>query len=209
MSIVNSNPLANVTPDQGGTSAVTGIGNTGHTDTVTNTSAVDIGAGPSQNNTVQKSARWHSFGSFPAGTINSLHLKLNWDITGAVSVDSSDVGASGEATITFKIEYTLNGGGAWTEALLKTRSVSASSGSSDSDSIDENGAVDVTLMVSQDIGQVQVRTLTTANAQAIANSGSSANATASETTIISDIKLEADITLSSPAGGRRRVIVVT
>lgn len=199
MAIQTVNPTVNTTPDIGGSSAVTGISNTGHSSTNTIASAVDIGSGPSQNNTTTKTAKWSSFSAFPAGTINSLHLKLNWDIDGNVAAENDGVGSC-DADITYTIDYSLNGGGAWTNALTRTRSISAGGGTSDDDTIDENNAIDITLLTSQNVGQVQVRTSMVSHAFATAPAGFISTASASQTTFITDIKLEADITPTPPAG---------
>lgn len=207
MAIQTVTPLVNTTPDQGGSSPVSGISNTGHTTTATGASAVDFGPGSGQNNTTTKTAKWSSFGSFPAGTINSLHLKLNWDIVGDVAVETGvDAPSSGEAHITFTIEYSLDGGSSWLPGISRTRSALASDGGSDSDSIDDSGAIDVTLLTSQNIALVQVRDSMVSNAIANATSPATATASASQTTFITDIKLEADITLPPPSTNRKQVI---
>jgi hypothetical protein len=186
----NLNPTVNTTPDQGGTLGVSGITNNGHSNTLTEASAIDTGPGGSENNTQQRSARWSSFQAGPSGIL-SLKLKLDWTVNGAVSADSDPAGGASSSSIQFLIEYSLNNGGSWTQALLRTRNASASGGSFDDDSIDESGSIDIALSPSQDISQVQVRDFMEAHAQATAPTAGFATASASITTNISGIKLEA------------------
>jgi hypothetical protein len=125
---VTRNPTSNTTPDPGqGGLAVTDALNTGHGST-----AVDAAAGGGSQT---KTCIWTSFQSV-GGQITAISLKLNWTETG----DATD------GTNQFLIQYSLNGGGAWTDIINHNNVEDPNSGSST-----------VTLSAGQDLSQVRVR----------------------------------------------------
>jgi hypothetical protein len=206
MALFNSNPTVNTTPDIGGSFAVTGISNTGHDSTNAFNSAVDIGNAASQDKTLDKTAKWSSFSAFPAGTVNSLHLKLDWAVSGTVDANTFGEDCSATAEIFLGIDYSLDGGSNWISQVFQTRIASASGGDSDSDSIDTSGSVDITLLTSQNINLVQVRDDIHVHSVAFANgTGNTASSQSDITATISNIKLEADITVTSSSGSQKQV----
>lgn len=152
------NPTSNTTPDAGqGGNAVTGNVNTGHGSTVTAQTALG---------TATKSCIWTTFPA-AGGQIASITLKFDWTENGTVIV------GTGSASNEFRVQYSVNGGGAWTTVFTHTDVTSSTSSSSS-----------VALSVSQDITQVQVRDRMQASAT------NDASDSASITTTISNIRLE-------------------
>jgi RHS repeat-associated protein len=193
--VVTLYPSANQSPDPGqvGTLAVTDISNAGHGSTLTGVSAFDIQTQPAKNNTQQRSARWSSFQTGPAGVV-SLKLKFDWTTSGNVNA-SVEVGGSAYARIDSGISYSLDGGSSWTNALSRFRQVSQSGEGIQGDGISEGGSVEVILSPSQNISLVQVRDFMKANAAANAPgqvSGAIAESGAGITTSVSNIRLEVD-----------------
>lgn len=159
MPTTTSIPTSNTTPDpgQGGT-AVTTPSNTGHANTAC--SAVGDGVGVSQ----EKSCLWAGFTNV-SGTPITKTLKITHTSNGSVS------GAS--ATNQFTLDYSLNGGGAWSSAVSRVN-MTTSQGPT---------VFSVALPVGQDLTQVQVRDFIQATALTIGH-----NAAADAT--ISDIQIE-------------------
>ncbi len=159
MPTTTSIPTSNTTPDpgQGGT-AVTTPSNTGHANTAC--SAVGDGVGVSQ----EKSCLWTGFTNV-SGTPIAKTLKITHTSNGSVS------GAS--ATNQFTLDYSLNGGGAWSSAVSRVN-MTTSQGPT---------VFSVALPVGQDLTQVQVRDFIQATALTIGH-----NAAADAT--ISDIQIE-------------------
>lgn len=99
MSLVTRNPTSNTTPDPGqGGLAVTTPSNTGHAST-----AADAAAGGGSQT---KTCIWSGFGA-PAGGVLSQNLKLSW----------AEDGTLGGGENAFRIEYSLNNGGAWSDVI--------------------------------------------------------------------------------------------
>lgn len=158
MALFTLDPTANQTPDPGqGGLAVTGNINTGHGSTVTS----QVAAG-----TQTKSCIWTAFPSL-GGQVVSMTLKFDWSEDGFVNV------GSGSASNSFRVQYSVDGGGAFTTIFDHADVVAPNSGSSQ-----------VTITIPQDITQVQVRD----RMQATATVDLSDNA--SITTSISNIRLE-------------------
>lgn len=159
MALVVSVPTSNTTPDpaQGGT-AVTTPTNTGHANT--SVSAVGDGVGVSE----QKSCIWTGFTNISATPVSKT-LKITHTSNGSRS------GAS--ASNLFSLDYSLNGGGAWTSAVSRINMTSSAGPT----------VFSVALPVGQDLTQVQVRDFIQASAVTIGH-----NAAADAT--ISDIKVE-------------------
>ncbi len=193
-STVNVSPGAYQTPDAGDTLAVTGISNTGHGSTLTSASAADIESQPSKNITQMKSARWSSFQSGSSGVIIGLKLKFDWTASGNVNA-SVEAGGSASARIDFNIDYSIDGGSSWTNALSRFRVVNQSGNGGKTDSISDGGSVEVVLSASQNISLVQVRDFMRSNAVANAPSvsGAAANSSARITTSVSGVSLEVEM----------------
>jgi len=151
-------PTANQTPDATlGGLAVTGASNTGHS----STSAV------ASNGAFQaKSCRWHTFQSV-SGQIRAITLKFDHTSTGSL--------IGGGSFNQFEVDYTLNGGGAWTTAVLREAYTFAQGPTTAS----------IPLSATQDISQVQVRDLIVASTTDL---GENAAATAT----MANIKLEVE-----------------
>ena len=150
------NPTANTTPDPGqGGLSVTGATNTGHA----STTALAIGA-----TSTTRSCIWSGFPS-AVGQISAVNLKVDFIQDGTLS-DGGIATSNG-----FRIQYSLNGGGAWISLRDVTQITSLS-----------NGTDTVALSVNQDLTQVQVRGRLVANSIA----GQSASLTAT----VSGIRLE-------------------
>jgi hypothetical protein len=148
MALVTKNPTSNTTPDAGqGGSAVTSATNTGHGSTSVDAAGTQI-----------KSCIWTAFGAV-TGQITSVSLKMDW----------SENGATGGGTNNFRIQYSTNGGGAWTDIINHSDVTSLTNSSSS-----------VSLSVTQDLTQVQVRD------KLLAQTGS-----ATLTASVSNIRIEA------------------
>jgi hypothetical protein len=129
MSIQNLEPTAVVTPNAGGTLAVSSPSTTGHG----STNVEACGEGFSQAAT----CRWHTFQTPPSGQVVSITLKLNWSADGTSGVFSSNG---------FFLEYTINGGASWSD-IFSQLFVTSPIGASPSISIPANTP----------ISQIQVR----------------------------------------------------
>jgi hypothetical protein len=152
MSLVVIQAAANQSPDPGqGGSAVTGNVNTGHGST---TSSGPIGSGQT------KTCIWTGFGAV-TGQVVSVRLKFDWTEDGLVGTDATNV---------FQVQYSVNGGGAWTNVFVHIDVTSPTSSSSN------------ILLPTADPTQVQVRDLI----QAIGSDVGIATVTAS----VSNIQLE-------------------
>lgn len=152
------NPTSNTTPDPGfGGLAVTGNINTGHGSTTTS----QLPAG-----TQTKSCLWTGFPAV-SGQIASITLKFDWSEDGFVIV------GGGSASNSFTVQYSLNGGGAFSEVFTHDDVTSPTSSNSQ-----------VSIPLPQDPTQIQVRDRM--QATATADIGDSA----SITTTISNIRLE-------------------
>ena len=150
------NPTANQTPDATlGGSAVTTPTNLGYANT--SLTAVD-----GEN----FSASWRGF-SFPAigGPPQSVTLKVDWSHFGSLT-------GAGSKNNSHKIEYSVNGGGAWT-TLLNNVGITSSS----------NGTATATLTLPLDATQLQVRS-------SLSVTTSVAGTTASVTANISQVRIE-------------------
>lgn len=136
-------------------SAVDTPSTTGHAETITSESAGD---------SLTKSCRWHTFQSV-VGVKTAITLKMTHTSNGAL------VGPT--PTNTFRLQYTLNGGGAWITAVERLNFTAAQGPT----------VFSVGLSATQDISQVQARVLyqvTTLDGADIA----------AITATVSDIKLE-------------------
>jgi len=151
--IVTRQPTSNTSPDPGqGGGAVTGPVNTGHASTVCSDA-------PGGGNTT-KSCIWAGFSNV-VGQKSSIKLKLDYTETGSIP----------DGTNEFRIEYSVNGGGAWS-TIIDHSDISSSSGTV---------SVEVALSNGQDISQVQVRDFLLAGANTLV---------ASVTTSISNIRID-------------------
>lgn len=157
MPIYTYNSTSNTTPDAGqGGNAVTGNTNTGHGSTVTSVTS----------GTATKSCIWTTFTAI-GGQILSMTLKFDWTEDGALNV------GTGSANNEFRVQYSVNGGGAWISVFTHSDVISPTSSSSS-----------VSITLPQDITQVQVRDRMTATATVDISDS------ASITTSISNIRLE-------------------
>src|SRR5262245_680684 len=158
MPLYTLNATSNTTPDpsQGG-SAVTGNTNTGHSAT---TSTV-IGVG-----LVVKTCVWQSF-LVCGGQIGAINLKVDWTEDGTISAGG---------TSRFRIQYSVNGGGAYTDIINHTNVTSPSGPTT----------ATVALGVTQDITAVRVRSLVRAD-------GFTGGDAASVQGTVSNIKLEVTV----------------
>lgn len=153
MSISTLIPTANQTPDPGqGGLAVTGNINTGHGST--------IATGPISGVGQTKTCIWTGFAAV-TGQIASIRLLLDWSENGTVGLDASN---------SFRIEYSVNGGGAWTSIFVHSNITSSNSSSSN------------VVLPTADPTQVQVR-------DSLSAEGSDSGA-ASVTASVSNIRLE-------------------
>jgi hypothetical protein len=185
MALVTRQPTANTTPNQGGTLAVTGISNTGHSSTVAAASAIASSGFGSDSDSQSKSARWSVFQSV-IGLIQEIRLKLEWNASGEASANDGGDGGIAGASCGFSIEYTLNGGSSWIPIV----SDSAVAGGAGSDSFTNNNSANILLSVGQNISQIQVRDLMEALADATGGEFVGASADAEVAVTISSIRLE-------------------
>jgi len=112
-------------------SAVDTPSNTGHAETITTESAGD---------SLTKSCRWHTFQT-ASGARTALALKITHTSSGAL--------AGPTPANTFRLQYTVNGGGAWITAVERLNFTAAQGPT----------VFSVALTTTQDISQVQVRVL--------------------------------------------------
>jgi len=166
MFVINLLPTANQSPDpgQGGDAVITPT-NTGHASTTVEGNGDGV---TSQTAT----CKWSSFQSLPGGQILSIKLKFDHSSNG------SRVG--GGTANSFNVEYSLDGGSNWTNAVARVNFNTLL-----------NGAFSVDLSIGQNISQVQVRDQMIATAVL---SGSAASVTAS----VSNIRLEVQKADSQP-----------
>jgi hypothetical protein len=169
MSVINRIPTANETPDTAngiaGDIAVTTPSNTGHASTTST-----FGGGSGQ---VDKSCRWFTFQNLIPGIRTSVKLKVTHTSSGD---DVSDPPFSGGNTNQFLLEYSLNGGGGWTPIVNRI----------DFESSQGPTVAEVTLPLTQDLTQVQVRDLIRAG-------GNLSVDPVSATATITDIKVEVTV----------------
>lgn len=181
MSLSTLNPSVNTSPDPGqGGAAVTGNTNTGHSNTTSS----------GTNGTDQtKTCIWRDIPDISAPK-TSVDLKLSWSASGSVD-GSASVGGFATADIQFKLEYSLNGGGAWTTITLQNKTVSVTNGDSGSDSLNvPNQDVVIPLSISQDITQIRVRDSIIAQTD---RNGAPSTCGASVTAQVSNIRVEVQI----------------
>jgi hypothetical protein len=155
MALITKQPTSNTTPDpaQGGI-AVTTPSNTGHAATT----ASQVGAGSQT-----KSCLWTTIGAGPGGTLTSVTLKVDWSENGAIA----NGGANG-----FRIQRSIDGGGAWTDVFNHLNVTSSTTSTSQ-----------VALSTSQDLTLVQVRVRLQASGSGVGDSGS-------VTASVSNIRIE-------------------
>lgn len=175
---------SNETPDTSGLggTAVTGNSATGHSNT---TSSISINAEESE--TVSKTCRWHNYGDHP--TV-ARQLQFSWALSGSITI----VGAlpdSTSASVSFLVQYTVDGGSNWLEALSRTYSLTASGTTSPSDS----GSIDLDIGAGNtDLVEVRSRTRATGTSTLDPSVSADAEITAS----ISDLQIEAEQLQTAP-----------
>lgn len=158
MAVITINPTSNTTPDAGqGGNAVTGATNTGHDLTTVNAPGSVLQT---------KSCIWTTFTTIP-GQIKSITLKFGWSEDGVLNF------GTGSASNSFRVQYSVNGGGAFTTIFDHIDVTSPTTSSSQ-----------VAIAIPQDITQIQVRDRLTA--VATVDPSDSASITAS----VSNIRLE-------------------
>src|SRR5262252_3917339 len=103
-------PGANESPDSGqGGLVVVNNQNTSHDATTSAASRNTTGT-----TTQLKTCRWSAVPAI-VGQIKSIDLKWDWVVSGgSVDASTNDIGDSADATITFKVDYSINNGGSWT-----------------------------------------------------------------------------------------------
>lgn len=175
MSTITRQPTSNTTPDPGqGGNAVTGAINTGHGATTSSGSQL-------------KTCLWTAFQTGLPGAIQKIDLKFDWTITGSVNANTSDPGDIAQANIDLEIDFSLNGGGAWSNKVSRSLGVSVSDGSSNSDSINTGASQTQSIAISQDLSQIRVRDSISSSTLVI---GPGSSASASLTVVVSNIRLE-------------------
>lgn len=182
MSLQVVQPVTVTNPDQGGTLAVTGAVATGHGATVTSVNVSPPVGSDSQSQA--KSCRWSGIPN-PAGNRAAVALKFSWNASGAATASPAGGGGSASANASFVIEYSLNGGGAWT---THASDVAGSSGGSDP--LSSSGSANIPLSISQDLSQVQVRTRTDVSATVTVGGVGGDSADANITSSVSGIQVE-------------------
>lgn len=147
----------------------TSVSGTASGQTVTGHGATTSSAGGGTSQT--KTCTWSAFPA-SGGQVTSLHLKLSWTVEGSLQIVNT-------ATNAFTIDYSVDNGSNWTNALTRL-----DVGAPDS------GSIDVTLGLPQDLTLVRVRDSMDADTT---DPGDIASITAS----VSSIRLE----LETTAGG--------
>jgi hypothetical protein len=160
MPIQNFNPTENQSPDSGqGGIAVDSSSDTGASAGISVFGDGIIGASET------KTCRWFNFQTIPPNPL-AIKLKIGHSSNGSLS--------GGLVSNAFTLQYSLNGGSIWLNAVQRTNFSGAL-----------NDTFSVDLSLAQDISQVQVRMLLQASAF---NVGDLASASAA----ISDIRLEVE-----------------
>jgi len=181
MGLFTSNPTANQTPDATlGGIAVTGISNTGHSFTTASCSSFSPFGGGGDSDSQIKSARWFTFPTIPMRIVG-VRLKFTWSMGGNTSISPGGGGGFASAFATARIDYSVNGGGAWTTFVTHT--------ASGNDSFSDSGSADINLGVPT-VTSVQVRDLMSASTTATSGSLTDASADADASITISSIRLE-------------------
>jgi len=157
MALTTVNPGNFENPDTGqpGSIAVTTPSNTGHA-----SSTASASGGSAQS----KSCRWFAFPSVPGVTLSAT-LKIDHTSSGALS-------GAGDKSNGFRLQYSLNNGGSWTDAVLRTNFTTS----------DGPTTFSFVLPIGQDLTQVQIRDFM----EAVSDVGNSASASAT----IANIKIE-------------------
>src|SRR5262245_49502070 len=141
MALITAQPTANQSPDPGqGGLSVTSPTNTGHAST--QSTALDLA------DSEQRTCIWTGF-SAVTGQIQTVTLKIDHTSSGGLT----GIGANNG----FTLDYSLNGGGAWTNAVTRTH-FTASQGPT---------TFSVALSPTQDLTQVRVRD--SINASSVSN----------------------------------------
>lgn len=157
MALTTKNPTSNTSPDPGqGGVAVDGNINTGHASTTSSA----IGEASSET----KTCIWTGFQAV-SGQILSATLKIDHSSNGALS------GVTAQNS--FTLQYSLNGGADWTNAVARSNFTTLSA-----------ATFSVSLSASQDLTQVQVRD------SIVASTDSPLGHTASAVASVSDIRIE-------------------
>lgn len=167
--IIDRIPTANESPDTtngiAGDVAVTTPSNTGHAST---TATFGGGTG-----STIKSCRWSTFENILVGNRLSVKLKVTHTSSGD---DTTDPPFTGGNSNRFQLQYTLNGGGVWNNIVDRI----------DFESSQGPTEAEITLPLTQDLTQVQVRDILTA-------SGALSVDPVSVTATISNIKIEVTV----------------
>lgn len=183
MSVFIQQPTNNQTPDTTlGGNAVSSITNTGHGSTITASSAISEASDADE-----KSARWFDIPNI-GGQKTDVRLKLSWTTDGSANASDDGLGGSGDASAQFIIEYSLNGGSSWNTVVTDDASISSPPGGGP-DTFDNDNSADISLPISQDLSQVQVRVDYLTNANASGGPGNSGSGSVSNATI-SGIQVE-------------------
>jgi hypothetical protein len=188
MSILTRNPTNNQTPAIGGTNAVTGINNTGHSATITSASAsAPVG---SASDADSKSAIWNLPQSFSAQIVE-VRLRFNYSATGFANANSGGNDGDAQSSSDFLIEYSTNGGANWIFAVGDSCFATDPFGDS-ADNFTTGGTqlFDVLLPVSQNIGLVAVRDQMNAFAFATAGTLGGSTASCNCNVTVSNIRVE-------------------
>jgi hypothetical protein len=184
MPLITRQPTANQTPDPGqGGLAVTGNINTGHSSTNSGASRSSSGSA-SQTKTCQ----WNTFLAV-SGAIVSINLKFDWAITsGSVIANTSGVGDSATAGVTYTVAYSLDGGSSWTTQVSQFKSVTGLNGTSNNDTLVNSGSENVSVPAATPLSSIRVRDAIAATVS-VTNTNA-ANASAGLNASISNIRLE-------------------
>lgn len=190
MSVLTRQPTSNQTPDATlGGQAVSGISNTGHTSTLTQSSAVASPPPPFVvvSDSDSRSARWFAVQSV-AGQKISVRLQFSWNVSGNTSGDDGGGGGAASSSSSFSLDYSLNGGGSWITHVSDSASTTLPGGSGDSFS--NSGSADITLLNSQDTSLIQVRIFYQTGASATGGEILAANAQSDVTGSVSGIQVQ-------------------
>jgi hypothetical protein len=111
-----------------------------------------------------KTCRWSSFQSVSGGIVKIV-LKFNWSVSALVDATAPNINDVGIAIASFTVEYSVNGGSSWTQAINRVVSVNVGGpDGDDQDTLDDSGTESINLSLVA-LNQIQVRDSIQANTE--------------------------------------------
>lgn len=183
METLTLNPQSNTTPDPAlGGLAVTGNTNTGHG---TTQSIISVSCGPDPDSVFDqqnKNCMWSNFQ--PTSNVSTINLKADWQITNYNVSENSPQDSIATGSIIFILEYSINNGSSYTDALNFTDTTPPNHSGSNS------GSINVSIPASTPVSQIRLRSRINASASASGGIELGASAGSNVSANVSNIRLE-------------------